>query len=63
MHRDSWAYAYQSYVYPRNPSDFTFLARCDVSQRLHVRMSVPDKAITVVGTAYLSEIGRLTNPI
>ena len=47
LHRDSWSYAYQSYVYPPNPSDFTFLARCDVSQRLHVRMSVPDKAITV----------------
>ena len=26
-HRDSWAYAFQSYVYPPNPSDFTFLAR------------------------------------
>ena len=62
LHRDSWSYAYQSYVYPPNPSDFTFLARCDVSQRLHVRMSVPDKAITVVGTAYLHEAGRLTNP-
>jgi hypothetical protein len=59
-HRDSWAYAFQSYVYPPNPSDFSFLARCGLSQRMHVRLSAPDKAITVVGTAYISEIGRLT---
>jgi hypothetical protein len=48
-------------MYPLNPSDFTFLARCDINQRLHVRMSMPDKAITVVGAAYLSENGRLAN--
>ena len=44
---DSWSAAFQSYVYFQD--DPAMRARCDISQRLHVRLSAPSTALAVVG--------------
>jgi hypothetical protein len=59
IHTDSWSAAFQSYVYFQD--DPAMRARCDVSQRLHVRLSAPSTALAIVGTATIEEIGRRTN--
>ena len=60
IHTDSWSAAFQSYMYFQD--DPAMRARCDVSQRLHVRLCAPSTALAIVGTATIQqEIGRLTN--
>jgi hypothetical protein len=59
IHTDSWSAAFQSYVYCQD--DPAMRPRCDVSQRLHIRLSAPSTALAIVGTATIQEIGRLTN--
>lgn len=57
IHTDSWSAAFQSYWYCQQDRAM----RCDISQRLHVRLSAPSTALAVVGTATIEEIGRRTN--
>ena len=59
IHTDSWSAAFQSYWYCQ--TDPAMLARADISQRLHVRLSAPSTALAIVGTATIEEIGRRTN--
>ena len=60
IHTDSWSAAFQSYMYFQDDPAMR-APRCDVSQRLHVRLSAPSTALAVVGTATIEEIGRRTN--
>ena len=56
---NSWPMAYRSFRY--RAEDSALALQADISQRMNVRVSTPPLAVTIVGTAVLCEIGRLTN--
>ena len=56
VHTGGWSVGYGEYRY--HPADTAQLARCDVSQRLHVRLSAPATAMTINGTVYFQETGK-----
>ena len=59
MLSDSWPIAYRSFR--SAPMNSALALQADISQRMNIRVSTPPSAVTIVGTAVLREIGRLTN--
>ena len=59
MFSSAWPIAYRAFHWCAEESAFALQA--DISQRMNIRVSTPPSAVTIVGTALIREIGRLTN--